>query len=89
MFLKVNTQPHPHFKRIKNDIISRVTITKNLADEGGSFEVKTLNGTKIIEVEEGTLVGEELRIRGEGAAINWGKKRGDLIIKFDIKDGES
>jgi len=89
LFLKVNTQPHPHFKRIKNDIISRVTITKNLADEGGSFEVKTLNGTKIIEVEEGTLVGEELRIRGEGAAINWGKKRGDLIIKFDIKDGES
>ena len=49
----------------------------------------TMNGTKIIEVEEGTLVGEELRIRGEGAAINWGKKRGDLIIKFDIKDGES
>ena len=88
LFLKVNTQPHPHFKRIKNDIISRVTITKNLADEGGSFKVKTLNGTKIIEVEEGTLVGEELRIRGEGAAINWGKKRGDLIIKFDIKDGE-
>ena len=86
MFLKVNTQPHPHFKRIKNYIISRITITKNLADEGGSFEVKTLNGTKIIEVEEGTLVGEELRIRGEGAAINWGKKRGDLIIKFDIKD---
>ena len=89
LFLKVNTQPHPHFKRIKNDIISRVTIPKNLADEGGSFQVKTLNGTKIIEVEEGTLVGEELRIRGEGAAINWGKKRGDLIIKFDIKDGES
>ena len=89
LFLKVNTQPHPHFKRIKNDIISRVIIPKSLADKGGSFEVKTLNGTKIIEVEEGTLVGEELRIRGEGAAINWGKKRGDLIIKFDIKDGES
>ena len=83
------SKTHPHFKRIKNDIISRVTIPKNLAFEGGSFEVKTLNGTKIIEVEEGTLVGEELRIRGEGAAINWGKKRGDLIIKFDIKDCES
>tara|TARA_Y100001960_G_scaffold258600_1_gene278129 strand:- start:584 stop:1504 length:921 start_codon:yes stop_codon:yes gene_type:complete len=89
LFLKVNTQPHPHFKRIKNDIISRVIIPKSLADKGGSFEVKTLNGTKIIEVEEGTLVGEELRIRGEGAAINWGKKRGDFIIKFDIQDGES
>ena len=89
LFLKINTQPHPHLKRIKNDIISQVTIPKNLAEEGGPFEVKTLNGTKTIKVEEGTLIGEELRIRGEGAAINWGKKRGDLIIKFDIKDGES
>ena len=39
--------------------------------------------TKIIEVEEGTLVGEELRIPDEGAVINRGKKRGDLIIKFN------
>ncbi|MZH04435.1 MAG: J domain-containing protein [Nitrospinae bacterium] len=89
LFLKINTLPHPHFKRIKNDIISQVTIPGKLADEGGPFEVKTLNGTTTIEVEEGTLVGEELRIRGEGAAINWGKKRGDLIIKFDIKDDDS
>jgi len=37
-------------------------------------------------VEEATLVGEELRVPGEGAAINWGKKRGDLIIKFNIED---
>lgn len=89
LFLKINTQPHPHFKRIKNDIISQIIIPRNLADSGGSFSVRTLNGTKIIEVEEGTLVGEELRIRGEGAAINWGKKRGDLIIKFDIEDDDS
>ena len=39
-----------------------------------------------IEVEEGTLTGEELRIPGNGAAILWGKKRGDLIIKFVITD---
>ena len=89
LFLKINTQPHPHFKRIKNDIISQVTIPRKLADEGGTFEVKTLNKTKTIEVEEGTLIGEELRIRGEGAAINWGKKRGDLIIKFNIEEDNS
>ncbi|MEK9629900.1 MAG: DnaJ C-terminal domain-containing protein [Nitrospinota bacterium] len=89
LFLKINTQPHPDFKRVKNDIVSQVTIPRKLANEGGPFEVKTLNGTKMIEVEEGTLIGEELRIRGEGAAINWGKKRGDLIIKFDIEEDDS
>jgi molecular chaperone DnaJ len=89
LFLKINTQPHPNFKRIKNDIICEVTISKQLADEGGTFNVKTLNGTQTIEVEEGTLIGEELRIRGEGAAINWGKKRGDLFIKFNIEEDDS
>jgi len=39
---------------------------------------------KTIEVEECTLTGEELRVPKNGAAILWGKKRGDLIIKFAI-----
>ncbi|MBC8284463.1 MAG: J domain-containing protein [Nitrospinae bacterium] len=89
LFLKINTQPHPKFKRIKNDIISEVTIPRKMADEGGIVEVETLDGKRKIEVEEGTLIGEELRIRGEGAAINWGKKRGDLIIKFNIQEDDS
>ena len=89
LFLKINTQPHPKFKRIKNNIISEVIIPRKLADQGGFFKVETLNGKQTIEIEEGTLIGEEIRIRGEGAAINWGKKRGDLIIKFNIQEDDS
>ncbi|MBT5632394.1 MAG: J domain-containing protein, partial [Nitrospina sp.] len=85
LFLKVCTQPHPKFKRVKNDIIQEVFISANLAEEGGPLEVETLNGKTTIQVEEETLVGEELRVPGEGAAISWGKKRGDLIIKFNIE----
>ena len=86
LFLKICTQPHPKFKRVKNDIIQGVTISSKLAEEGGTLEVETLNATTTIQAEEATLVGEELRVPGEGAAINWGKKRGDLIIKFNIED---
>jgi len=89
LFLKINTQPHQKFKRIKNDIISEVVIPRKLADQGGFFKVETLSGKQSIEIEEGTLIGEEIRIRGEGAAINWGKKRGDLIIKFNIQEDDS
>ncbi len=89
LFLKVITLPHPYFKRVRNDIIRQVTISRKLADEGGPLEVETLNSTKTIQVEEGTLIGEELRIPGEGAAINWGKKRGDMIIKFNIQEDDS
>jgi DnaJ-class molecular chaperone len=86
LFLKVCTQSHPKFKRIKNDIIHEAFISADLAENGGPLEVETLNGTTIIQVEEATLIGEELRVPGEGAAISWGKKRGDLIIKFNIED---
>jgi molecular chaperone DnaJ len=88
LFLKINTLPHPKFKRVKNDIISEVTISRQLADEGGTLKVETLNGSKTIQVEEGTLIGEELLIPGEGAAISWGKKRGALIIKFNIEEND-
>ena len=89
LFLKINTLPHPKFKRIKNDIISEVIISRKLADEGGTLIAETLNGSKTIQVEEGTLIGEELLIPGEGAAISWGKKRGALIIKFNIEEDDS
>jgi molecular chaperone DnaJ len=86
LFLKICIQPHPKFKRVKNDIIYEATISSTLAEKGGPLEVETLDATTIIQVEEETLVGEELRILGEGTAINWGKKRGDLIIKFNIEE---
>ncbi|MBT3184230.1 MAG: DnaJ domain-containing protein [Nitrospina sp.] len=86
LYLKICTQPHPRFKRVKNDIIREVTISSKLAEEGGPLEVETLDGTTTIQVEEATLVGEELRVPGEGSAISWGKKRGNLIIKFNIED---
>ena len=88
LFLKINTLPHPKFKRVKNDIISEVTVSRQLADEGGTLTIETLNGSKTIQVEEGTLIGEELLIQGEGAAISWGKKRGALIIKFNIEEND-
>jgi molecular chaperone DnaJ len=86
LFLRVCIQPNPKFKRVKNDIIHEVTISSRLAEEGGPLEVETLDATTIIQVEEETLVGEELRVPGEGSCISWGKKRGDLIIKFNIEE---
>lgn len=86
LLLKVITQPHPLFRRVKNDIHVQVNISPELAEHGGPLEVETLDAMKTIQVEEGTLTGEEHRIAGEGAAILWGKKRGDLVVKFHIEE---
>jgi DnaJ-class molecular chaperone len=84
LFLKVCTKPHSIFKRKKSDVYMEVPISPELAEHGGLLDIETLDAVKTIEIEEGTLTGEELRIPKNGAAILWGKKRGDLIIKFLI-----
>lgn len=86
LFLKICTMPHPVFKRKKSDVYAEIPISPKLAERGGKLDIQTLDALKTIEVEECTLTGEELRIPGKGAAILWGKKRGDLILKFVIMD---
>ena len=86
MLVKVCIQPHPHFKRVKTDIYAEVAISPQLAEEGGPLKVQTLDSIQTIQVEEGTLTGEDYRIIGAGASVPWGKKRGDFIVKFAVAD---
>ncbi len=84
LLIKVCAMPHPRFKRSKSDIYADVEIPFELAEKGGELEVETLNSKRTIHVEEGTLTGEEYRIPGQGAAILWGKKRGDFVVRFRV-----
>ena len=86
LMAKVCIEKHPHFKKIKSDVHSVVTISPELAEKGGPLEVQLLDSTTTIEVEEGTLTGEEFRIPGAGSTQPWGKKRGDFVIKFQIDE---
>ncbi len=86
LLIQFITQPHPRFKRRQSDIYAEVPISRELAEKGGSLEVELLDSVQTIRIEEDTLTGEELRIPGQGAGINWGKKRGDFIVKFKIED---
>jgi DnaJ-class molecular chaperone len=86
LLLQVCVQAHPRFKRAKDDIYAEIPISPELAEHGGSLEIETLDSVQTIQVEDGTLTGEELRLTGLGAAILWGKKRGDFIVKFKIME---
>ncbi|MCF8720388.1 DnaJ C-terminal domain-containing protein [Nitrospina gracilis] len=84
LLLKVCIQPHPRFRRAQSDVYANVTIPAELAEKGGPLEVETLDGVETIEVEDGTLTGEEHRIPGAGCKERTSKKRGDFIIKFHV-----
>jgi len=86
LMAKVCIEKHPHFKKIKSDIHSVVTISPELAEKGGPLKIQMLDSTTTIQVEEGTLTGEEFRIPGAGSTQPWGKKRGDFVVKFQIDE---
>tara|TARA_B100000686_G_scaffold353148_1_gene457583 strand:- start:741 stop:1676 length:936 start_codon:yes stop_codon:yes gene_type:complete len=87
LLLKVCTEPHPQFKRKGTDVISEVKISSLLAQTGGKLEIETLDSKETVQLEEETLTGEEKRIPGKGAAIQWDKRnRGDFIIRFLVTD---
>lgn len=86
LMVKVCITPHSRFKKLKKDIYAEIPISAELAEKGGSLEVETLDSVQPIQVEDGTLTGEEYRIPGLGSTEPWGKKRGDFVIKFLIID---
>ncbi|GJL79889.1 MAG: chaperone protein DnaJ [Nitrospinaceae bacterium] len=86
LLLQICMEPHPRFKRVRDDIYAEIPISPELAEKGGPLEIETLDSVQTIEVEDGTLTGEEFRIKGQGAAILWGKKRGDFVVKFKITE---
>jgi len=86
LLLQVCMQAHPRFKRVKDDVYAEIPISPELAEHGGPLEIETLDSIQTIQVEDGTLTGEELRLPGLGAAILWGKKRGDFVVKFKIEE---
>lgn len=85
LLIKVCIIPDKRFKRVNNDVWLEWTIPGHLAETGGPLVIRTLDKNQKIEIEENTLTGEEYRIRGAGAYEPWGKKRGDLIIKFRVE----
>jgi DnaJ-class molecular chaperone len=84
LLLKVCIQPHSHFRRVKSDVYADVTISPELAENGGPLEVETLDAVETIIVEHGTLTGEECRIAGAGCRERTSKKRGDFVVKFHV-----
>jgi molecular chaperone DnaJ len=53
---------------------------------GAEYPVQTLDGEIKVKVPKGISSGELLRIRDKGVPLdNTGKRRGDLIIKVEVK----
>jgi molecular chaperone DnaJ len=81
----IYVEPHEFFEREGDDIIWRVPISFTIAALGGTIEVPTLNGSKIIQIPKGTQPGELFRLRNEGIPHLHGRGKGDQIVQVTIE----
>lgn len=85
LFVRVNVQKHPLFRREGDDISVDHEITFSEAALGTSIEVPTLNGIKKVKVPGGTSGNTRLRLKGEGIPHLKGKGKGDAYVRIVIK----
>lgn len=84
----IKDKPHPHFKRDGCDLIYTAHISLREALLGATIQVPTLDGRKkqISMMNEIVNPNTEKRIAGEGLPYpKQTNKKGDIIVKFDIK----
>jgi len=85
LFVRVNVQNHPLFRREGDDISVDREIQFSEAALGTSIEVPTLNGIKKVKVPAGTSGNTRLRLKGEGIPHLKGKGKGDAYVRIVIK----
>jgi curved DNA-binding protein len=85
LYVRINVQKHPHFRREGDDIYIDREIPFSEAALGTSLEVHTLNGIKKVKIPAGTSGNTKLRLKGEGIPHLKGKGKGDAYVRIFIK----
>lgn len=85
LYVRVQVQNHPLFRREGDNIYIDQEITFSEAVLGTTIEVPTLNGIKEVKVPPGTSGNTKLRLKGEGIPHLKGKGKGDAYIRIFIK----
>jgi len=84
LFLVVDVQPHPFFRREGNDILCTVPVTITEAALGSEIEVPTIAGKARLKIPSGTQNGQKFRLRGRGAPSMKSGGPGDQLVEVKL-----
>jgi DnaJ-class molecular chaperone len=90
LYLTIQIQPHPYFRREGSNLLVDVPITPSEAALGAKIEVPTLSeGQVVLTVPAGTSSGVKLRLRGKGIDDQQTNQKGDqfVVIKIVVPKG--
>ena len=84
LYVIVNFQDHPLFKRKDNDVLMELPISFIDALLGVHLEVPTLTGKAMLNIPGGTHPGQIFRLKGKGFPDIGGYAPGDMLIKIIV-----
>lgn len=85
LYVKIHVEPHSVFRREGSNLIMDLNIKLTDALLGGEYTIRTIDGNSLaIKIPVGVSIGEVLRVRERGVPKDK-KRRGDLLIKLNIK----
>lgn len=86
LYITFHIAEEPQFKRLDNDLYTKVEIDLYTAVLGGDIQVDTMSGKIKLKVAPGTQNEKNVRIKGKGFPVY--KKEGefgDLFVSFKVK----
>ena len=85
LFVVMEVQDHPLFKRAGADLLCELPLSISQASLGCDIEVPTLEGKESLKISPGSQSGEVLRLRGQGLPRLGGGPRGDLLVELFVE----
>ncbi|MFQ5792294.1 MAG: molecular chaperone DnaJ [Acidobacteriota bacterium] len=79
LYVVLQVEEHPFFKRQDENIYCDVPITFPQAALGADIAVPTIDGSEELHIPEGTQTGTVFRLRGKGVQHVRGHRRGDQL----------
>jgi len=85
LYVEIVQAAHPVFERHGDELHCSVEVPMTSAALGSTITLETLDGPENLDVKPGTQSGEQLILRGKGAARLRGGQRGDLHVHLEVR----
>lgn len=84
LYIYINVEEHPFFKREGNDLYCEVPISFPQAALGTEVEVPTIDGTARIKISAGTPSGKVFHLKGRGVQRLGSHGKGDQFVRIYV-----
>lgn len=84
LYVAIQVEEHPFFRRQDEDIYCEIPITFPQAALGDEIEVPTIDGPENLAIPEGTQTGTIFKLKGKGIPRVRGNGRGDQLVAVTL-----